>query len=1060
MRNRRTCGLVLALSFAACLLFAALCSIASAADPDVAAIRKALPGERGLVIHAGATGTDLAAALARETPLIVHVLLRDAKKEQAARATLIKAGLHGQATVARWHDAKRLPFLDNTATAVIADLDALKDLKADQCLRAVRPGGVAYLRQKGAWSATTKKRPADIDDWPQYFHDGAASDVSTDNRVGPARGLQWQTGPEEVTKDGIRLIDGIWIACEYQRRERLYGGDRKRLIARDAYTGLPLWQREDLVVNSRFAFLADPKRVYVNPAGGSQGWPAPCMIALDLRTGKTIMSFTDGLTFKAPAKLPKDRKEQEKIKNMLRARARNLLVRLDAGVLVQVTGQDMVALDAKSGKRLWSKKTSQTGSLATNHVGNLLGNIWMHPVIRDGVVYAIEGTSARSFSYTHWPTTVCRRIVAMDLKTGKDRWTWAWPRAQGETGVAYNMTCDEGVLALAVRGGLNKGPLRLLLVDAKAGRTISYQGVGLGRKMIGGGHSHARAIINRGKAWVSNIYGGTSVDLSDPANRINKEYDGLRPVGCTVWRATPKWLVGSLTVAALDGSGFYWTDAHRTHCDVGAFPANGMLYITPNFCGCQPYQPGSNATHSRLLSDDATLVRLERGSAKPAPAVKGAAADWPALLRDSMRSAWSDQKLARKLSVAWQEKTPAAPASDALLQRDWDNHYYTSSHITAASVAEGVCVLAVPHRQEVLALDAAAGKPRWRIAVDGRVESQPTIHRGLVIFGTRNGWVYAVNRDSGELVWRFFAAPSAERIVVNGQLESVWPVFGSVVTAGDAVWAFAGRHSDLDGGLRWVRLDVATGALRGGGRLGYDELKRQHKEDRPIRMANMPPVFDGKRFYFAQQYLEPQGDKLVPWDAGLGRTGHGWDNWRARSRIDAMIPANTGTLQDGRRRRGLNASSHYYGGTRAKQFCYRGDDYISLLGSLEKGNRGGSAAANIMRMRRLGAGQAEPKRGVAALPVWKGKRLSNYDGKNSYKACAVASDRVLMGYSIEGGDSHRLKEPRHRLAVLEYETSKTVQEVYLPAPVMYAGVAVAGRAVYIVTEDGSVTCLK
>ena len=172
---------------------------------------------------------------------------------------------------------------------------------------------------------------------------------------------------------------------------------------------------------------------------------------------------------------------------------------------------------------------------------------------------------------------------------------------------------------------------------------------------------------------------------------------------------------------------------------------------------------------------------------------------------------------------AWQRRIAPRPATDALLRRDWENHYYTAAHVTAASVAEGVCVLAEPHRQQVIALDAATGERRWRIAVDGRVESPPTIHRGLVLFGTRNGWVCAVNRDGGESVWRYFAAPSAERIAVNGQLESVWPVFGSVVAEGADVWAFAGRHSDLDGGIRWVRLDAATGAPRAAGRLGYTD---------------------------------------------------------------------------------------------------------------------------------------------------------------------------------------------------------------------------------------------
>ncbi|NQT87529.1 PQQ-binding-like beta-propeller repeat protein, partial [bacterium] len=698
------------------------------------------------------------------------------------------------------------------------------------------------------------------------------------------------------------------------------------------------------------------------------------------------------------------------------------------------------------------------GEFATDHTLALKGAVWMHPTIRDGMLYILQGEGCRSFSYTHWPAATVECILAFDLKTGKERWVSEWPKDKGDPPVAYNMTCGEGVLALATRTGMNKGKLQLLLVDAKTGRIVSYQDTGKGRKEIGGGHSHARALINGGNVWVSTIYGASRIGLADPANSIDKAYDGLRPVGCTVWRATPKWHIGSLTLAALDGSGYYWTDAHRTHCDVGAFPANGLLYITPNRCGCQPYQPGSNAAHSRLLSENTTLERLERGAAKAAPPRPGGG--WPTLLRDNLRSAWSDEKLPRALAVAWQTQVSAAPATDAMLQREWDNQYYTNGPVTAASVAEGVCVLAAVHRQQVVALDAATGKERWRITVDGRVESQPTIHRGLVLFGTRNGHVIAVNRDTGERVWRFLAAPSTERIVANGQLESVWPVFGSVVAEGDDVWAFAGRHSDLDGGIWWWRLSL-DGDVRAKGRLGYDELRRAAKEERPIRMANMPPVYDGKRFYFAQQYLERRGDTLVPWDEGQGRTGHEWDNWAARAKMNAMIPANTGTLQDGRRLRALNAASHYYGGVRAKQFCYRGDDYVSLLGTLEKGNRGGNIAASILRMRRLGPDEAAPKKGVAAVPVWTGVRVSNWIGKDGYKACAVAGDRVLVGWSMEGSDSHSFKEPRHRLKVLDYATGKETQDdVPVPAPILYAGIAVADGAVYVVSEDGTVTCMR
>ena len=45
------------------------------------------------------------------------------------------------------------------------------------------------------------------------------------------------------------------------------------------------------------------------------------------------------------------------------------------------------------------------------------------------------------------------------------------------------------------------------------------------------------------------------------------------------------------------------------------------------------------------------------------------------------------------------------------------------------------------------------------------------------------------------------------------QLESVWPIHGSVLVREDEVWLTAGRSNFLDGGLRLIRLDSTSGQL-------------------------------------------------------------------------------------------------------------------------------------------------------------------------------------------------------------------------------------------------------
>ena len=67
--------------------------------------------------------------------------------------------------------------------------------------------------------------------------------------------------------------------------------------------------------------------------------------------------------------------------------------------------------------------------------------------------------------------------------------------------------------------------------------------------------------------------------------------------------------------------------------------------------------------------------------------------------------------------------------------------------------------------------------------------------------------------DDGELAWRFRAAPIDERLMAFEQLESVWPVHGSVLVQDGVVYCVAGRSMFLDGGLRLLRLDPSDGRL-------------------------------------------------------------------------------------------------------------------------------------------------------------------------------------------------------------------------------------------------------
>ncbi len=65
----------------------------------------------------------------------------------------------------------------------------------------------------------------------------------------------------------------------------------------------------------------------------------------------------------------------------------------------------------------------------------------------------------------------------------------------------------------------------------------------------------------------------------------------------------------------------------------------------------------------------------------------------------------------------------------------------------------------------------------------------------------------------GELVWRFLAAPMDCRIGCFDQIESAWPVHGSVLVREGVAYVTAGRSTYLDGGIRVYALEPRTGRV-------------------------------------------------------------------------------------------------------------------------------------------------------------------------------------------------------------------------------------------------------
>jgi hypothetical protein len=434
------------------------------------------------------------------------------------------------------------------------------------------------------------------------------------------------------------------------------------------------------------------------------------------------------------------------------------------------------------------------------------------------------------------------------------------------------------------------------------------------------------------------------------------------------------------------------------------------------------------------------------------------------------RGNWTSAAVPVTLQQLW-TKRPVNEDSRHPIVAEWRDNWYTQGPVTPVSVSEGVAVFASIDQQQIVAIDPADGEELWRTTVDGRADTSPTIRDGLVYAGTRTGWVYALNRDTGELVWRFFTAPTRERMVAFGQLESRWPLFGSVLVEDGEVWAIAGRHNDSDAGLWWWHLDARSGEVRSSGRLGSDGLSSEVgvrvRSDGQQSGANTPIVSNGKLMFLAGIYLEKQDGELVNRPIAREEGGPGEHKWWAdRFDYDLMFPGNQGLVFDYTQMGGYKMP--YYGFTQAPVYAYSGRDFLHAGGTSTEQHRGGDRGGRrteVTRFRKFDQLKQVPhpyQKGrmqtVGAEALWQAAYHES-DG-TGLGGLAVAGDAVFVGFSVENRDHWRARdEMPHRLRSFRLDTGELRQpDLALPAKPVLHGISAGAGRVFVACEDGSIVC--
>jgi outer membrane protein assembly factor BamB len=784
----------------------------------------------GLAVVVGTTDGALEVELAAAGRLVVQGLAFDEASLAKGRQSLLAAD--SLASVVAAEPGASLPYPDRIANLLVCDADRPADNapSRDELLRVVAPGGALYLRSGGKWEVVRPQRPAGMVEWPSFDGGKGTPHSSADRTIVLPLMVRWIDGPllgqtpaqvdiYATVSAGGRLfqvtnIDDANVHLPWQRRPLW-------LVARDAYNGTRLWRKPYPLGSSVWTgrqksggptgglVAAAADRVFV--WGGDDS-----LLALDAATGEEKRRIALGSPRRKPGTL-----------------------RVQGGRLLAQVQEGWAAFNL-DGSPAWrataNDKWTGFGNTMATHLAN------------DELLVLQEP----------------ERVRAIDIATGKDRWTAPLPGKYG-----LQMVLPEVVVYRAA------GVLQALSsADGKPAWSLAMKGVTLP------GSPDAYA-------WNGGVaVGGKRLDP------LTGKESGTAPTA-NQDRCTPPLFLPTFGIRG-HGSQLSCDDpktrlanygALRLACNSGNAAANGLIYAVSSDCLC-------SVTHVRGVSaHGSTPVAVARvdlaaarpvvaGAGKPAPAVTGNGRDWPMYRQNLRRSAGLDCTPVRSPRQVWSAKVsgplPAGPVAESRLAGGLGD-------IRGLTCAGGILCAADAARQRVIVLDSATGRRRWGVQLGAGIDSPPTISQGRVVFGSHDGWVYCCSANDGALIWRSRAAPADSFLPAYGQLASRWPVVGAVTVDGDVVYATAGRTTAVDGGLALCAFDLATGNLRWVTKVARcpfnDVLISNGRELRLNNIPATPNPRDRGKGPFPSDILQPAVEGLVRFvrlDQDTTHHGYAW----------------------------------------------------------------------------------------------------------------------------------------------------------------------------------------
>jgi outer membrane protein assembly factor BamB/ubiquinone/menaquinone biosynthesis C-methylase UbiE len=871
-----------------CVLSYALMAGGAVSDTVSAVeILKSSDVKGGLVVAIGCGDPAMIVALKANDSYLVHGLDTDAKIVSNARDHIRSKGLYGKVSIDTF-DGKRLPYVDNLVNLVVAE--DIGEVPMDEVMRVLSPLGVAMVGGR----KVVKPWPNDIDEWTHYLHGADNNAVAKDTVVGPAKRYQWISGPKYArSHDHLNSFSAmvsakgrVFTIIDEAPVASVAFEPQWRLVARDAFSGVLLWKRsidswEGHLRQFRTGPTALAKRLVANGdhVYVTLGYGKPVSI-LDAATGETIreceetenameIAFYKGTLFivvgdQAPF-------ETENTGKKAPIGEKHWQIFLEKAPL-----KHLVAADAETGEMLWKKNDADTLEIMPMAMAVANGRVFFQ---NERAIFALEAKTGVEL----WQT---ERLVCVD-RPGHSAPTLVACNdvvicADREPGKASSQKDEQGrSLSWYMYPHADYTPK----ADTAAGKTIVYDAA-TGKKLWGVNcvenfRGPADVFVMDNMAFIRSITPGLGVGLDlktgqrkhvPPKSSIKNPATHWR---CYRNKATEKYLLlcqSSTDFHDLATGAMLTQNFIRGACQYGLMPCNGLLYIPQHPCACNitAFLKSFNAVapNANPTEDIPGAVRFEKGPAYSQLGDKNTPisdSDWPTYRGNGARSGVAKTKVGASLNEIWNTSLKGP--------------------LTAPVVAGNLLITACPETHTVHALDAYSGEGKWSYTAGAAVDSPPTIHNNTVLFGCADGWIYCLRATDGQLAWRFRAAPIDRRIVSYDNVESVWPIHGSVLVQDDIVYAVAGRTASMDG-MFFCALDARTGRVRVQQRINKDGFSDVLSSDGVnIYMRDMRFVINGKtkpgnipHLYSSAGFLDDSWWHRTYWQFGdkMGGRYTGW----------------------------------------------------------------------------------------------------------------------------------------------------------------------------------------